>query len=381
MASQFIKDQVTLVDFCQQIASASYIAVDTEFLREKTYYPRLCLIQVATSDHIACIDPLVTDIDLTPVIDIIYHPDITAVFHAARQDLELLYLACGTLPNNIFDTQLAAALLGYGQQISYGDLVKQCLAIDLDKAHSRTDWTIRPLNTAQIHYAANDVRYLHDVYKQIVGELKQKNRLHWLDDDIATLVNEDSYQPHPDNAWRRVKGYGRLKGVELATLQRLSAWRERYAMEANRPRRWIVKDEVLLLLAKLAPDSISNLNFISGMETRTIRRHGHALLTEIKRAKSMPKDKWPILKTRQTLTQQQHALVNMLIALLRKCCDENNLPPATIATRNDIERLVMGETDLALLRGWRNEIAGRHLQTFIDSKLSVTADLTELITH
>lgn len=377
MTVQYIDTETELIKFCQHIASAPWLTVDTEFLREKTYYPLLCLIQVATDDHIACIDPLALA-DLTPLLNLIYDPDITIVFHAARQDLELLYLIRGELPRNVFDTQLAATVLGYGEQIGYGNLVKQCIDVDLDKAHSRTDWTKRPLDPAQIEYAADDVRYLRDVYKVLLKQLGEKNRLHWLDDDFATLTDVNTYQPNPDNIWRKVKGFGRLKGIQLAILQKLSAWRERYAIKSNRPRRWILKDDVLLDLAKLAPESADKFSLIRGLEANTINRHGDALLTEIKQAKSTPQDQWPVLKRVQPLSQQQNAIVDALMALLRKSCDEQSISPVAVAARKDIEQLVNGETDLALLQGWRNEIVGQHLHDFLNGKLSITADSTQL---
>ncbi|NOQ94949.1 MAG: ribonuclease D, partial [Methylophaga sp.] len=295
MTVQYIDTEVELISFCQTIADATWMTVDTEFLREKTYSPQLCLIQVATDEHIACIDPLAIP-DLTPILDLIYNPDITVVFHAARQDLELLYMIRGNLPTNVFDTQIAATVLGYGDQIGYGNLVKQCINVDLDKAHSRTDWTKRPLDPAQIEYAADDVRYLRDVYKLLTKQLTDKNRTHWLDEDFAILTSTDTYKSDPDNIWRKVKGFGRLKGLQLAILQRLAAWREQRAIKSNRPRRWIVKDDILLDLAKLGPESIDKFSMIRGLEANTISRHGDALLAEIKQAKTLDKEQWPVLK-------------------------------------------------------------------------------------
>lgn len=380
MTIQYIDTPEALNTFCQQIADATWMTVDTEFLREKTYYPQLCLIQVATDDHIACIDPLALD-DLSPILDLFYNPDTTIVFHAARQDLELLYLLRDELPSNVFDTQIAATILGYGEQIGYGNLVKQCIDIDLDKAHSRTDWTKRPLDPAQIEYAADDVRYLRDVYKILTQQLADKNRTHWLDDDFATLTNLDTYKPVPDNSWRKVKGFGRLKGIQLAILQRLAAWREQRAIKSNRPRRWILKDDVLLDLAKLAPESADKFSLIRNFEAGTIKHHGDTLLAEIKLAKAEPKEQWPVLKKVQPLTQQQNAIADALMALLRKFCDKQSISPVAVASRKEIERLVAGEEDLPITQGWRNEIVGVHLQAFIDGKLSITADTKQLNTN
>jgi len=379
MTVQYIDTETALIAFCQQITDTPWMTVDTEFLREKTYSPQLCLIQVATEDHIACIDPLVLD-DLTPILDLIYNPAITIVFHAARQDLELLYLLRNVPPSNIFDTQIAATVLGYGEQIGYGNLVKQCLDVDLDKAHSRTDWTKRPLDPAQIEYAADDVRYLRDVYKLLTQQLAEKNRTHWLDEDFSILTNIETYQVDPSTAWRKVKGFGRLKGIQLAILQRLAAWREQRAISSNRPRRWILKDDVLLDLAKLAPESIDKFSMIRGLEPNTIKRYGDILLAEIKQAKSLSKEQWPVLKKIKPLTQQQNAIVDALMALLRKFCDEQSISPVAVASRKEVERMVSGETNIPLLQGWRNEIVGHHLKAFIDGKLSITAGTTQLNT-
>ncbi|MDC9726099.1 MAG: ribonuclease D [Gammaproteobacteria bacterium] len=379
MTVQYIDTEVELISFCQTIADATWMTVDTEFLREKTYSPQLCLIQVATDEHIACIDPLALT-NLDPILDLIYNPDITVVFHAARQDLELLYIIRDSLPTNVFDTQIAATVLGYGDQIGYGNLVKQCINVDLDKAHSRTDWTKRPLDPAQIEYAADDVRYLRDVYKLLTKQLTDKNRTHWLDEDFAILTSTDTYKSDPDNIWRKVKGFGRLKGLQLAILQRLAAWREQRAIKSNRPRRWILKDDILLDLAKLAPESIDKFSMVRGLEANTIGRHGDALLAEIKKAKALDKEQWPVLKKTKPLSQQQNAIVDALMALVRKFCDEQSIAPVAVCSRKEIERMVAGETDLPILQGWRNEIVGHHLKDFLDGKLAITTDTLQLNT-
>ncbi len=380
MTVEYIDTEAELIAFCQKISTSTWMTVDTEFLREKTYSPQLCLIQVATDDHIACIDPLAIS-DLNPILDLFYNPDITIVFHAARQDLELFYMLRDAPPTNVFDTQIAATILGYGEQIGYGNLVQQCIQVNLDKAHSRTDWTKRPLDQGQIDYAADDVRYLRDVYKILKQQLDEKGRTHWLKEDFAILTNPETYQVDPDVMWRKVKGFGRLKGIQLVVLQYLSAWREKRAISANRPRRWILKDDVLLDLAKLAPESIDKFSMIRGLESSTIKRHGEALLAEIKQAKSVPKEQWPVVKKTQPLSQQQNAIVDALMALLRKFCDEQSISPAAVAARKEVERMVNGETDIPLLQGWRNEIVGHHLKAFIDGKLSITANSIQLTTQ
>lgn len=380
MTVQYIDTAAELTTFCQQIAHTTWMTVDTEFLREKTYLPQLCLIQVATEDAIACIDPIALT-DLTPILDLIYNPNIAVVFHAARQDLELLYIIRDELPTNVFDTQLAATVLGYGDQIGYGNLVKLCIDVDLDKAHSRTDWTKRPLDPDQIDYAADDVRYLRDVYKLLSQQLADKKRTHWLDEDFAVLTSIDTYLVKPETMWRKVKGFGRLKGVQLAILQRLAAWREQRAVASNRPRRWILKDDVLLDLAKLAPETLDKFSLIRGLEANTINRHGKELLAEISLAKALPKAQWPTVKKTEPLTPQQDSVVDALMSLLRKYCIEQEIAPVAIASRKDVERMVAGETDIPLLQGWRNDIVGHHLKAFLNGEVTISTDQNQLNTQ
>jgi len=377
MTVEFINTEADLITFCQQIVDTPWLAVDTEFLREKTYYAQLCLIQVATEDRIACIDPLAIA-DLKAILDIIYNPNVTVVFHAARQDLELFYLLRGELPTDVFDTQLAATVLGYGDQIGYGNLVKLCLSVNLEKAHSRTDWSKRPLDPDQIDYAADDVRYLRDVYKLLVKSLSEKNRTHWLTDDFAYLTDKNNYEPDPSSIWRKLQGAGRLKGVQLAILQKLAEWREHRAIKSNRPRRWILKDDVLLDLARLAPETTKKMGLIRGLESSTIERFGKTFIELIASGKDIPKDQWPILKKPQILTTQQDAIVDALMALLRKFCDEQSIAPIAVASRKDIERMVTGDESIELLQGWRSEIVGHHLQAFLNGEIAITTNDKQL---
>lgn len=379
MSVKFIDTQDAFHQFCQQIKHSNWLAIDTEFLREKTYHPQLCLIQIANDDVIACVDPLAIT-DLTELLDILYKPDMTLVFHAARQDLELFFLLRDALPQNLFDTQLAATVLGYGDQIGYGKLVKECLDVDLDKSHSRTDWSKRPLDQAQIDYAADDVRYLRKLYPILKSALNEKGRLTWLNDDFTKLTDVKTYTPAPDNIWRKVKGAGRLKGVQLAILQKISQWREHKAIEKNRPRRWILKDEVVLDLARIAPLSTDKLKKIRGLEDKTISKHGQTLIDEIEKAKSLPESEWPIIKQPIPLTNEQEALIDALMALLRHYCAEQSIAPAAVATRKDIELLVRGEPDISLVTGWRREIVGQYLEQFLRGELNISANHQQLNT-
>ena len=211
--------------------------------------------------------------------------------------------------------------------------------------------------------------------------MHEKNRLHWLDDDFASLTNSDTYEPDPAMMWKKIKGAGRLKGVQLAILQKLAEWREARAIESNRPRRWILKDEVMLDLAKLTQETTQKLSVIRGLESGTIQRHGKTLIDIVARAKAIPKTQWPTVKKPVFLTTQQDATVDAMVALLRKFCDEQAIAPAAVASRKDIERVVSGDPSVSLLHGWRNEIVGHHLQDFLAGKLSITANQTLLNTE
>jgi ribonuclease D len=376
MTLQYIDSNDALTRLCQQLAGSQWLAVDTEFHREKTYYPELCLIQIANDDVIACVDPMAVD-DLTPLMDLFYRDDMTLVFHAARQDLELFYLLRGSLPPRVFDTQLAATVLGYGDQIGYGNLVKQCLNVELDKAHARTDWRQRPLSSAQIEYAADDVRYLRQLYHLLLDKLESYDRLSWLREDFAALSAVTTFEEDADKSWQRIKGAGRLKGQQLAILQQLGAWREQRAVALNLPRRWILKDDVMLDLARLAPKSTDAMKKIRGLEQKDISRHGKELIRIIETGKAVPKEQWPVIKRPAPLTNQQDALVDALMAVLRKCCDDQHITPVAVATRKDIEALVRDE-DTAVRHGWRYEIVGQQLLAFLAGELALKAGTNQL---
>jgi ribonuclease D len=379
MSVQFIDTPAALSAFCQHIKHSPWLAIDTEFLREKTYHPQLCLIQIANTETIACVDPLAIE-DLSELFEILYQANMTLVFHAARQDLELFYLLRNALPQQLFDSQLAATVLGYGDQIGYGKLVKECLNVDLDKSHSRTDWSKRPLDQAQIDYAADDVRYLRELYPILNSALETKGRQTWLDDDFAKLTDTKTYAPAADTIWRKIKGAGRLKGVQLAILQQLAKWREQQALQKNRPRRWILKDEVMIDLARIAPADNEKLHKIRGLEDKTINHHGQTLIDVIAQAKAIPREQWPELKQPTPLSNEQEAVLDASMALLRHYCAEQSIAPAAVATRKDIELLVRGETDITLMTGWRREIVGQYLEQFLRGDLHISANLQQLNT-
>lgn len=369
MTPLFIDAPDALADFARHAGRAPWLAVDTEFMRERTYYSRLCLIQVATDEQVACIDPLALD-DLTPLYDLLYDTGIVKVFHAAGQDLEVLHHLTGRVPTPLFDTQIAAALAGYGDQCGYARLVQALLGVDLPKVHTRADWSKRPLSPEELRYAADDVIYLRDVYRALRDDLEHRGRLAWLEDDFAALADPARYEPAPDHAWRRVKGWMQLKPGQQQVLLRLARWRERLAMERDRPRRWILKDEVLLDLARRKPRSLSELARVRGMPPATVEHHGNALVALIAEGAAATPE--ALAPHPERLDPEQEPTVDLLMAALRAEAARHDVSPGALAARRDLERLVLGERDMDLLRGWRGRIAGRAMVEVLEGRARLT---------
>ncbi|HXH04713.1 MAG TPA: ribonuclease D [Candidatus Competibacteraceae bacterium] len=361
----YIATPEALAGLCERLRGVPWLALDTEFIREKTYYPQLCLIQLATPDVVACIDPLTLS-DLGPLLDLLHEPSILKVLHAASQDLEILCrLRDGIPPAPVFDTQIAATLLGHGEQVGYATLVQAMLGIELDKSQTRTDWSQRPLAPEQIRYAADDVRHLCRVYESQRQALEQQDRLAWLEPDFQALADPARYRTEPLEAWRRVKGCQQLRGVQLNVLRTLAAWREEQAVASNRPRRWILGDDVLFDLARLMPRDLERLARIRSLDGSTLRRHGDALLALIQAARQAPESSWPRLPARQHLSSAQEALVDVLQALLRLRGAEHGVSPQLLAGRKELESLVLGDAEVPLLQGWRARLAGQEVQALL----------------
>jgi ribonuclease D len=373
MSYSYIETATDLAALCEQLKRSDWLTLDTEFIREETYYPQLCLIQVATDEVIACVDPLAID-DLGPLMEVFYDPAITKVLHAARQDLEIFQNLRGAPPENIFDTQIAATLLGQGDQVGYGNLVKAMLGVELDKAHSRTDWSKRPLSPEQLDYAADDVRYLRDIYKQQRQQLAEMDRLRWLEEDFAQLSNPAIYEPDTRDAWKRLKGINRLKGVQLAIVRELAQWREELARERNLPKRWILHDDLLVEVARLRPLSEDKLRHIRGLDDKKIARHGKTLLQLVEKAKSLPKEQWPTLDFRPRLSAEQDAMVDILLGMLKLCAHQHHVSPNSLATRKELELLIAGSGETALLHGWRHELCGASLEHLLSGRLCITIE-------
>jgi ribonuclease D len=372
-AVQYIDTPAALAELCAQLRGEPWLALDTEFLREKTYYPKLCLLQVATPTLVACIDPLALE-DISPLLDVLYREDTTKVLHAARQDMEIFFHLRNTLPSPVFDTQIAALLLGFPDQIGYGNLVKETLGIELEKLHSRTDWSQRPLSDAQIHYAAEDVFYLAQVYQHLVEKLSELGRLDWLSEDFERLTHVELYNNDPEQAWFKVRGVNRLKGPGLAVLQTLARWRETVARDQDRPRGWLLRDDELVEIARHLPATPAALGAIRGLHERFIDKHGARLLELVAEARRHAPQPPPSTGLPVRLTSQQEALVDALMAVVRLSAAENALNPAVLASRKQLEQLVAnGTPDCELLHGWRGQLVGKRLLSLLAGDLGLYA--------
>lgn len=365
MPAPLIDDAEKLHLLCERLRSAPWIALDTEFMRVSTYRARLCLIQLATPDLVACVDPL-TLADLTPLLDLLYLPTSIKVLHAARQDLEVLADICGAPPRPIFDTQIAASLLGYDDQIGYSTLVEKITAHKLDKVEARTDWAARPLSAAQHRYAEDDVRYLRDVYIATRTRLQELGREDWLAQECTALTNPALYRNDPDDAWRRLGGGATLTPPQQSVLVALAIWREREAQQRDTPRGWVVPDPVLIELARRQPDSEAALSQIDEIKPAIVRRDGLALLRLIKDAQTQPaKQYWDVV---DRLNPSQSALIKHLSAIVHARASAAKISPALVAPRRELVRLVRGDTGGALMQGWRRQFVGEELL----KQLSVT---------
>ena len=369
MQERYIDTPEQLEQFCGAIRNSRWLALDTEFIREKTYWPQLCLLQVCNGETAACVDPLTLE-NINPLIDILMDPAIVKVFHAGRQDLEIFNFHWQKLPAPLFDTQLAATLLGLGEQLGYANLVQKLLGIELDKGHTRTDWAQRPLHQGQLRYALDDVIYLGKLYLDLSAKLRSLGRENWLQEELEILASPDTYQMDPDSTWQKIKGRQRLKGVQLAVLQSLAAWRENQAIVSDRPRRWILKDEILVDLARRMPKTVDDMGRTRGLDQGTLKRQGENLLNLIAKSRSLPKSYWPQDKLPPAqLNPNQEALADLLMCSLRLLAEQNQVSPAVLASRSTLNQLIAGERDLELLHGWRRMLAGEALLGVLDGRL------------
>jgi ribonuclease D len=346
-----------LTAFAESIAHQPEIALDTEFMREKTYRAELCLVQIACGDTAVCIDPIAIA-DLSVLVPALAGSSTVKIMHAARQDLEVMLPAVG-LVQPVFDTQIAAALAGFPAQIGYAELARRILGVELAKAHTRTDWTRRPLSADQQEYALDDVRHLAALRARLLEQLAGKGRLGWLEEELATLANADALRVAPEDAWKKVKGLPSLDAERQRLAQSLAAWRERRAIDRNRPRGWILDDLSLREIVLRLPRSPEALAGLPDMQESVVRKCGEELLELVRTAGIS--DPPPALPRRERPDPALLATVKRLSDLAAAVAAELSIGTEVLATRRELERLAAGRRDISLLRGWRADVIGQKL--------------------
>lgn len=370
-----------LRELCKQIEADRRCALDLEFVPERTYEPVLCLIQVATTQGAALIDPLVLH-DLSPLWDAISQEDMLVVLHAGSQDLELIYSLWGNVPGNVFDTQIAAGFAGFGYPIGYGKLLNQLLSVTIAKTESFTDWTTRPLTDSQVQYAIEDVLHLLPMYDRLCERLRSIGRLEWAVEECRRLTNVERYMRDKTQDYLRIKGASALNRRGLAVLQSLCSWRNTEARRLNRPAKSIIADNTLLEVARRPPKEVSEIQRIRGVRVDQIRAHGANMMQAVERGKAVPDQECPTWPSSRIPPKREVLLADMLFACLKVITYDIDLATELVATRDDLQTLIKvyrdGKSDsngLPLLHGWRREIAGSQLLKMLDgAPLVVTCD-------
>src|SRR5579872_6409459 len=348
-----------LAALCARMARFPFITVDTEFLRETTYYPLLCVAQMASAEEAAVIDALAPDIDLTPFFALMADQKVMKVFHAARQDIEIVWHQAKLIPQPIFDTQVAAMVLGYGDSISYDQLVQRITGDALDKSYRFTDWTRRPLSEAQLSYAVSDVTHLRQVYTALVDDLGRRGRVDWVQEEMQVLTSADTYRMDPENAWRRLKMRLR-KPKELAVLIEVAAWREREAQARDVPRSRVLKDEVIGDIAMHTPTTIEKLKNLRSLPKGFERsRWGEAIVAAVARGLERHPKTLPRPLREPPVSANGAAALELLKVLLRMISEKHHVAAKVIATVDDLERIAADDhADVPALTGWRRELFG-----------------------
>ncbi|MCW5748329.1 MAG: ribonuclease D [Alphaproteobacteria bacterium] len=355
---QLITTTDALAAFCDRLGEADYVTVDTEFMRERTYWPQLCLVQIGGPDEAAAIDALAPDLDLGPLFAVLDNPSVLKVFHAARQDLEIFFNLTARLPNPIFDTQVAAMVCGFGDQVAYDTLAARMAKARIDKSSRFTDWSRRPLSEKQLHYALSDVTHLRVVYEKLRDRLDKTHRGAWISEEMAVLRDPATFRVDPELAWRRLKPRNASPRA-LAVLRELAAWREREAQRVNVPRQRILRDEQILEIAAHAPKSVAELGHTRGLGKGFVEgKQGQAVLEVVARALAIPESQLPPRERAPESLQVPGAVVDLLKVLLRLRCDATGVAPRLVASSEDLDRLAAGKRDVDCLHGWRGEIFG-----------------------
>lgn len=375
----YITESRELRELVSVLRQGQIVGIDTEFMRERTYYARLCLIQMANDDVSAIIDPLAVE-DLSPLCELLGDPSVVKVLHAGGQDLEIFYRACGIAAAPIFDTQVAATLAGFPQQVGYGALVYEVLGEKLDKGDTYTDWARRPLSDTQVEYALNDVRYLPEIYRRLTQKLEKEHRLPWLEKDFRRLEDPATHTVEPREQWRRVKRVSSLNRRQLAVAREVAAWRENEAQRRDVPKRWVLGDESVIEIARRAPKSAEELAGIRGVGEKLGRAAAKALLAAVAAGTGVPDEELPSLAKRKRVPKDVDGAVDLMVALVRIRARENGVAMPLLASRDDLERLAAGEREgHLLLEGWRAGIVGNELLELLEGRIELKLEDGELV--
>jgi ribonuclease D len=348
-----------LAEACARLRQHDFVAVDTEFIREHTFWPKLCLIQMASPEEELIVDPLADALDLAPFYQLMADERVTKVFHAARQDLEIVWTQARLIPHPIFDTQVAAMVCGFGEAVSYSMLVKRLLNRNLDKTSRFTDWSRRPLSERQFTYALGDVVHLRDLYPKLQSQLDRSERASWLNEEMAVLTDPATYQLHPEHAWKRLKM--RIKTPKsLAVLMELAAWREREAQSQDVPRARILKDEALYDIASQAPRTAEDLGSLRTLHNGFARStRGRAVLEAVSKGLERDPKTIPPIERGEPMPPEAQAVVDLLRVLLKATAGRHGVAPKLIATSDELEEIARSdEIDVPVLRGWRRKLFG-----------------------
>lgn len=376
---KYIEDETALLGFIEKAKRSKILALDTEFLREKTYYPKVCLIQAATDDEVWIIDPLAIR-DLTPLGELLEDEAMMKVFHAATQDIEILLRVTGSVPWPLFDTQVAAALLGYSHQVGLAQLVGSLCGVTLKKSDSFTDWARRPLSRSQLEYASGDVVFLPELYECMRAMLEEKGRLEWLDPDFQELANEDHYCVDPNRRFRHLKRGNQLNRRQLGAARELAAWRERRAQELDIPRKWVLSDEQIVEACRKEARTIDDLFLIRGMREKLSTRDAREVASLLVRGYDLPEDELPTLDRPASSEPNVDSALDMMLALTRLISRENDIAMQTLASNADLTNLARGHVnESGLLKGWRRNLIGQKLLMLLDGKLALRLEDGNLV--
>ena len=369
----YIKETNHLNELCSKLNKSEFLSIDTEFIREKTYWPKLCLIQVFNGEEKIIIDPLAKDIDLKSFFEILNNKEIVKIFHSGRQDIEIFYNLTKKIPQNIYDTQIAAMVCGFGDSIGYENLVSQLLGKKIDKTSRLTNWSNRPLSKKQINYAISDVTHLFEIYPIIRDKIISNKRENWLKEEIKILISKKTYELNPNDSWKRLK-YRNLSKNSIGVLIELAKWREIKAQKKDVPRGNVIRDDAIYELCSAQPKNIEDLNNLRSFNRKGGLRKEFAeeILLAIEKGKSIKKEKLPKIKPPKRLPMGISSKVSILKILLDNISEEYGVAQKLIANKNDLQELVLNDkADIKTLKGWRYKVFGKKAIDFKNGKISI----------